>query len=104
MSQLREIILKAQPDAVEEWKWMGSPVWSQAGIMVVAMPFKTSVKLGFMYGASLPDPDRLFNAELEGSQRRAIKYFEGDHIDANALTKLIHAAAARNNRARADKS
>lgn len=75
---------------------MGSPVWSHDGIIAVGIPFKTSVKLGFLYGASLPDPDNIFNDELKGNQRRAIKYYEGDSINEESLKILIRLAIAHN--------
>ena len=93
---LRTTILEADPEIIEEWKWMGSPVWSRDGIIAVANAHKKWVKLTFMYGASLPDPDRLFNAGLEGNARRAIDWFEGDTIDGPALKTLIRAAIAFN--------
>lgn len=96
LAQLRQLFHEADPEVVEEWKWMGSPVWSHDGIIAVGIPFKTSVKLGFLYGASLSDPDKLFNAELEGNQRRAIKYYEGDTINEKSLKALIRSAIAHN--------
>jgi hypothetical protein len=89
---IRKVIREADPDIVEKWKWMGSPVWSRDGIIAVANAHKGKVKLTFAYGASLPDPDKLFNAGLEGNARRAIDYFEGDKINAPALKKLVRAA------------
>jgi hypothetical protein len=91
-ASLRTSILAADPDIIEEWKWMGSPVWSRDGIIAVANAHKKWVKLTFMYGASLPDPDKLFNAGLEGNARRAIDFFEGDKVDARALKNLVRAA------------
>jgi hypothetical protein len=89
---IRKTILGADPDIVEEWKWMGSPVWERDGIIAVCDAHKKWVKLTFLNGAKLPDPDNLFNAGLEGNQRRAIDFFEGDKIDAPALKKLVRAA------------
>lgn len=89
---LRKTILDADPEIIEEWKWMGSPVWSRDGMIAVANAHKGKVKLTFLYGASLPDPDRLFNAGLEGNARRAIDFFEGDQINARALKNLIRTA------------
>ena len=100
---VRKTILEADREIIEEWKWMGSPVWEHDGIMAVGMAFKTSVKLGFMYGASLPDPHAIFNDELAGNQRRAIKLGEGDTVDEGALKNLIRAAIARNTEKRATK-
>jgi hypothetical protein len=90
--ELRKSILAADPEIVEEWKWMGSPVWYRDGMIAVANAHKGKVKLTFLHGASLPDPDKLFNAGLEGNARRAIDFFEGDEIDARALKDLIRAA------------
>jgi len=88
LAGLRKAILEADPQIVEEWKWMGSPVWSRDGIIAVANAHKGKVKLTFLYGASLPDPDKLFNAGLEGNARRAIDFFEGDKVNARALKTL----------------
>lgn len=96
LATIRQLFHDVDPDVLEEWKWMGSPVWEHDGILAVGMAFKTSVKLGFMYGASLPDPDNIFNAELNGNQRRAIKYFEGDVVNETALKQLITNAIAFN--------
>jgi hypothetical protein len=95
-AQIRKAILAADPKIIEEWKWMGSPVWSRDGIIAVANAHKGKVKLTFQYGAELPDPDGLFNAGLEGNQRRAIDFFEGDTVKAAALKKLVRAAIAYN--------
>jgi len=93
---IRKCILAADPQIIEEWKWMGSPVWSRAGIIAVANAHKGKVKLTFDRGAHLPDPDKLFNAGLEGNQRRAIDYFEGDKINERALKNLVRAAVEHN--------
>lgn len=93
---VRKAILEADKEIVEEWKWMGSPVWSRDGIIAVANAHKGKVKLTFDYGARLADPDRLFNAGLEGNQRRAIDFFEGDKINQRALKALIRAAIEYN--------
>ena len=95
-ASLRRTILEADPEIVEEWKWMGSPVWSRDGIIAVANAHKGKVKLTFMYGAKLADPKKLFNAGLEGNARRAIDFLEGDQIDAPGLKALIRAAIAFN--------
>src|SRR5215472_9936755 len=95
-ASIRKSILEADREIIEEWKWMGSPVWYRDGIIAVANAHKGKVKLTFAYGASLPDPDKLFNASLEGHARRAIDYFEGDAIKAPALKKLVRAAIERN--------
>jgi hypothetical protein len=93
---VRKTILEADKAIIEEWKWMGSPVWSRDGIIAVANAHKGKVKLTFMYGAKLTDPDKLFNAGLEGNARRAIDFLEGDKVNAKALKELIHAAIEYN--------
>jgi hypothetical protein len=97
-ARVRRSILEADREIVEEWKWMGSPVWYRDGIIAVANAHKDKVKLTFMYGASLPDPDKLFNAGLEGNARRAIDWLEGDKIDERALKDLVRAAIDFNQR------
>ncbi len=96
LAKVREIIHEADPEIVEEWKWMGSPVWSHDGIIAVANAHKDKVKLTFSHGASLPDPDKLFNAGLEGNAWRAIDFFEGDKINERALKNLVRAAVDYN--------
>lgn len=96
LAGLRKSILAADPDIIEEWKWMGSPVWSRDGIIAVGNAHKGKVKLTFMYGAQLPDPDKLFNTGFEGNVRRAIDLFEGDKINDRALRALIRAAIELN--------
>lgn len=91
-ASIRKAILEADREVIEEWKWMGSPVWSRDGIIAVANPHKGKVKVTFDYGARLPDPDKLFNAGLEGNQRRAIDFFEGDKVNERALKNLVRAA------------
>jgi hypothetical protein len=93
---VRKCILGAAREIVEEWKWMGSPVWSQGGMIAVANAHKGKVKLTFAYGASLPDPNKLFNAGLEGNMRRAIDFLEGDRINERALKNLVRAAIEYN--------
>ena len=93
---VRKAVLAADKEIVEEWKWMGSPVWSRDGIIAVANAHKGKVKLTFDKGAYLADPDKLFNAGLEGNQRRAIDFFEGDKVDAPALKALVRAAVDYN--------
>ncbi len=95
-ARLRKCVLEADREIIEEWKWMGSPVWSRDGIIALANAHKGKVKLTFAYGASLPDPDKLFNAGLEGNARRAIDFFEGDKINERALKTLVRAAVERN--------
>ena len=96
LAGIRKAILEADREIIEEWKWMGSPVWSHDGIVAVANAHKGKVKLTFSYGASLPDPDKLFNAGLEGNARRAIDFFEGDKINERALKNLVRAAVDYN--------
>ena len=91
-ASIRKSILEADREMIEEWKWLGSPVWSRDGIIAVANAHKGKVKLTFAYGASLQDPDKLFNAGLEGNARRAIDFFEGDRINERALKNLVRAA------------
>jgi hypothetical protein len=95
---IRKAILAADPEIIEEWKWMGSPVWSRDGMIAVADAHKGKVKLTFAHGAQLADPDKLFNAGLEGNARRAIDFLEGDRIDAPALKTLVRAAIDYNMR------
>lgn len=89
---MREAILEADPAIVEEWKYMGSPVWYRDGMIAVGNAHKGKVKLTFLDGARLPDPNKLFNAGLDGNARRAIDYLEGDKVDKRALKALIRAA------------
>jgi hypothetical protein len=96
LARVREIMLEADPEIVEEWKWMGSPVWSHDGMIAVGNAHKDKVKLTFSHGASLPDPEKLFNAGLGGNMWRAIDLFEGDKIDARALKNLVRAAVDYN--------
>ena len=95
-ASIRKSILEADREIIEEWKWMGSPVWSRDGIIAVANAHKGKVKLTFAHGARLPDPDKLFNAGLEGNARRAIDFFEGDKINERALKNLVRAAVDYN--------
>ncbi|HDR9767466.1 TPA: DUF1801 domain-containing protein [Burkholderia cepacia ATCC 25416] len=95
-ADLRQTILAADDSIVEEWKWMGSPVWSCDGMIAVANAHKGKVKLTFMHGAQLPDPDKLFNDGLDGNARRAIDFFEGDRLDKRALKTLVRAAIEYN--------
>jgi hypothetical protein len=96
LADLRKIIHDADHEIVEEWKWMGTPVWSHNGLILVANAHKDKVKLTFSRGASLPDPDKLFNAGLEGNKWRAIDFHEGDRINECALKNIIGAAVAHN--------
>jgi len=92
LAGIRKNILEADREIIEEWKWMGSPVWSRDGMIAVGNAHKDKVKLTFSHGASLPDPDKLFNAGLGGNQWRAIDLFEGDTISERALKNLVRAA------------
>ncbi|HEY5711785.1 MAG TPA: DUF1801 domain-containing protein [Allosphingosinicella sp.] len=96
LARMRALILEADPDMVEEWKWMGTPVWSHHGIVCTGESYKKAVKLTFAKGASLPDPSDLFNSSLEGNTRRAIDIHEGEEVDAAAFKALIEAAVALN--------
>lgn len=95
LARMRELILEADPEITEEWKW-SNPVWSRDGIICTGESYKTHVKLTFARGASVPDPSRLFNSSLEGNMRRAIDIKEGEEVDARAFKALIKAAVARN--------
>jgi len=96
LARLRALIKEAEPQVVEEWKWMGVPVWERDGIICTGESYKSVVKLTFAKGASLPDPARLFNSSLDGNVRRAIDVHEGEKIDEQALKALVRAAVALN--------
>ena len=96
LGRMRKLIKEADPDVVEEWKWMGTPVWSHDGIICTGESYKTVVKLTFHKGASLKDPARLFNSSLDGNARRAIDIHEGEILDASAFKALIREAVALN--------
>ena len=96
LAAVRKAILAADPAIVEEWKWMGSPVWSRDGIIAVGNAHKKHVKLTFANGAHVADPEKLFNNGLQGNKWRSIDYFEGDRVNGPALTRLIRAAIAYN--------
>src|SRR5277367_1212672 len=96
LSRMRQLIRDAVPDVVEEWKWMGTPVWSRDGIICTGESYKKVVKLTFAKGASVKDPARLFNSSLEGNMRRAIDIQEGEAVDASAFKALIRQAVALN--------
>src|ERR1700751_5009602 len=96
LASVRKTILEADPEIIEEWKWMGSPVWSHDGMIAVGNSHKDKVKLTFSHGASLPDPDKLFNAGLGGNAWRAIDFFEGDKVNQHALKNLVRAAVDYN--------
>jgi hypothetical protein len=95
-ASIRRIIHDADPEVVEEWKWMGTPVWSHNGIVCVANAFKDKVKLTFYDGASLPDPDKLFNNGLAGKKWRTIDLYKDDNINENSLKILVRSAVAFN--------
>ena len=96
LARMRKLIKEADPDVVEEWKWMGTPVWSHDGIVCTGESYKQVVKLTFAKGASLKDPARLFNSSLDGNVRRAIDIREGEEVDASAFKALIREAVAVN--------
>src|SRR5471032_2722018 len=96
LGRMRKLIKEADPDVVEEWKWMGTPVWSHDGIICTGESYKDKVKLTFAKGASLKDPARLFNSSLDGNVRRAIDIPEGGKVDEAAFKALIREAAALN--------
>lgn len=95
---IRKIILDSDREIMEEWKWRGSPVWSHDGIIAVANAHKNKVKITFFHGANLPDPDKIFNAGLEGNAWRAIDLFDGNEFNENALKNLVRAAIDYNQR------
>jgi hypothetical protein len=96
LGRMRKLIKEADPDVVEEWKWMGTPTWSHDGIICTGETYKKVVKLTFAKGASLKDPERLFNSSLEGNVRRAIDIREGEEVDASAFKALVRKAVALN--------
>jgi len=104
LARMRKLIQEAAPDAVEEWKWRGTPVWSQGGILCTGETYKQVVKLTFAKGASLNDPAGLFNSSLEGNVRRAIDIHEGETVDAAAFKALILEAVALNGAGKAKAS
>jgi hypothetical protein len=109
LNRMRTLITKADPDVVEEWKWVkptkpGTPVWSHDGIICTGESYKSVVKLTFAKGASLKDPARLFNSSLDGNVRRAIDIHEGEDVDASAFTALVRQAVALNSAGKAKPS
>ncbi len=96
LARMRALIREADPDVVEEWKWMGTPTWSHDGGICTGESYKSVVKLTFFKGASLKDPAKLFNSSLDGNTRRAIDIHEGEEIDADAFKALVRAAVALN--------
>src|SRR5882672_5319125 len=104
LSRMRKLIMAADPEVVEEWKWMGTPVWSHDGIICTGESYKSVVKLTFAKGAALKDPGRLFNSSLDGNVRRAIDIHEGEEVDAAAFKALVRQAAALNSSGKAKPS
>ena len=96
LARMRALILEADPEMTEEWKWRGTPVWSHHGIVCTGETYTKVVKLTFARGASIPDPSGLFNSSLEGNTRRAIDIHEGEKVDAGAFKALVKAAVAQN--------
>ena len=96
LARMRQLIKEADPDVVEEWKWMGTPIWSHDGILCTGESYKEVVKLTFLKGASLKDPARLFNSSLDGNARRAIDIHEGEEVDEPAFKALVRQAVALN--------
>jgi hypothetical protein len=104
LARMRKLIKEADPEVVEEWKWMGTPIWSHDGIICTGESYKNVVKLTFAKGASLKDPARLFNASLDGNVRRAIDIHEGADVDASAFKALVRQAVALNSAGKAKRS
>jgi hypothetical protein len=104
LAHVRKLIHAADPEVVEEWKWMGTPVWSHDGIICTGESYQQVVKLTFARGASIKDPQKLFNASLEGNTRRAIDLREGGQLNAAAFRQLIRAAVAANTAALAQRA
>ena len=104
LAKIRKLIHKVDPQVVEDWKWMGTPVWSHDGMYALANAHKDKVKLTFFHGAQLSDPKNLFNSMLEGNKWRAIDIFEGDRLDEEALMALLKDAVAYNGKHSVPKS
>jgi hypothetical protein len=96
LARMRALILEADPEMTEEWKWLGTPVWSHHGIVCTGEAYTKVVKLTFARGARIPDPSRLFNSSLEGNTRRAIDIHEGEKVDTGVFKALVKAAVAQN--------
>src|SRR5262250_490557 len=96
LRRMRTLIKEADPDVVEEWKWMGTPIWSHDGTICTGESYKSRVKFTFAQGAALQDPAKLFNASLDGNVRRAIDIHEGEEVDAGAFKTLVRAAVTLN--------
>ena len=104
LGRMRKLIKEADPAVVEEWKWMGTPVWSHDGIICTGESYKNAVKLTFAKGASLKDPGHLFNSSLEGNVRRAIDIHEGEEVDESAFQALVRQAVALNSSGKSKKA
>jgi hypothetical protein len=104
LARMRKLIKQADPDVVEEWKWMGTPIWAHDGIICTGETYKKVVKLTFAKGASLKDPSKLFNSSLEGNVRRAIDIHEGEKVDAAAFKALVREAIIVNGLSKAKSS
>src|SRR5438128_2052542 len=104
LSRMRKLIKKADPDVVEEWKWMGTPIWSHDGIICTGESYKNVVKLTFAKGASLKDPAHLFKSRRDGNVRRAIDIREGEQVDESAFKALVREAVAHNSSAKSKPS
>ena len=104
LGRMRKLIKEADPEVIEEWKWMGTPIWSHDGIISTGESYKKVVKLTFAKGASLKDPARLFNSSLDGNVRRAIDIHEGEKVDASAFKALVREAVALNRAGKAKRS
>ena len=104
LARMRKLIKEADPEAIEEWKWMGTPIWSHDGIICTGESYKSYIKLTFAKGASLKDPAGLFNSSLEGNVRRAIDIHEGEEVDASAFKTLIRQAVAFNSTSKTKRS
>lgn len=96
LSQVRALIRQADPEVVEEWKWRGTPVWSDDGMICTGETYKNAVKVTFAKGAALEDPSHIFNSSLDGNTRRAIDFHEGGKVDEEAFKELVRAAVALN--------
>jgi hypothetical protein len=104
LRRMRKLIKQADPDAIEEWKWMGTPVWSHDGIICTGESYKKVVKLTFAKGASLKDPVHLFNSSLDGNVRRAIDIHEGEKVDESAFKALVRQAVVLNSSGKSKKA
>src|SRR6202049_2517017 len=104
LGRMRKLVKEADPDVVEEWKWMGTPVWAHNGIICTGESYKSVVKLTFAKGASLNDPARLFNSSLDGKVRRAIDIHQGEELDESAFKALVRQAVALNSSGKSKRS